>query len=124
MHEVTENVYKHVVTLGRVVTLLVKAEVVEEPAVSEEPILKMIVEDDGEGFPQEILDAFEDSEDSETLKSCIGLLNARRTLELMYGRTDLMRLKNNQSAGSRIVVYIPRDTVPERRNLDETADRG
>lgn len=124
LHTFVENVYKHVVTLGRVVTLLVKAEVVEEPAVSEEPILKMIVEDDGEGFPQEILDAFEDPEDSETLKSCIGLLNARRTLELMYGRTDLMRLKNNQSAGSRIVVYIPRDTVPERRNLDETADRG
>lgn len=125
LHTFVENIYKHVVSPERMITLLVRAEVVYEPRISEERLLCMIVEDDGDGFPEDILEAFrEQSPEPERLKSCIGLMNARRTLELMYGRNDLIFLKNNESVGTKVTIYIPAGVAAQRGDFHETADRG
>ena len=47
LHTFVENIYKHVVSADRMVTLLVRAEVVYEPMISDERLLCLIVEDDG-----------------------------------------------------------------------------
>lgn len=118
LHTFVENIYKHVVSADRMVTLLVRAEVVYEPMISDERLLCLIVEDDGHGFPDEIVEAFrEKSPEPERLKNCIGLMNVRRTLELMYGRNDLIILKNNLSAGTKVTMYIPAEIVAERRKF-------
>ena len=102
-----------------------RAEVVYEPMISDERLLCLIVEDDGDGFPDEIVEAFrEQSPEPERLKNCIGLMNVRRTLELMYGRNDLIILKNNMSAGTKVTMYIPAEIAAERSNYNEIADRG
>ena len=125
LHTFVENIYKHVVSADRMVTLLVRAEVVYEPMISDERLLCLIVEDDGDGFPDEIVEAFrEQSPEPERLKNCIGLMNVRRTLELMYGRNDLIILKNNMSAGTKVTMYIPAEIAAERSNYNEIADRG
>lgn len=119
LHTFVENVYKHVVSTDRMVTLLVRAEVLYEPMLSDKRLLCMIVEDDGDGFPDEIIEAFkENNPEPERLKNCIGLMNVRRTLELMYGRSDLIILKNNESAGTKVKIYIPENIATERRNFE------
>lgn len=123
LHTFVENVYKHVVTQDRLVTLLIRANVVREAQFGGEEVLRLLVEDDGDGFPQEVLDAF-GSADLQAMKGCVGLLNVRRTLALMYGRDDLMRLKNNLSAGTRAIVFIPYGAALEGGTRDETAPRG
>ena len=115
VHTFVENVYKHVVSPDKMVTLLVRAEVVPDPAGAGK-VLCVIVEDDGEGFSGEILAAFASGEtEAEPLRNCVGLMNVRRTLSLMYGREDLLHLQNNGSAGSKIRMYIPPEAVSERR---------
>lgn len=116
LHTFVENVYKHVVSADRVVSILIRAEVVGDPGGGGERLLRVILEDDGDGFPLPVLKAFEENDaEAEAMKNSIGLFNIRRTLELMYGRNDLLSIKNNHSAGCKIVLHIPADVMTERR---------
>jgi len=112
VHTFVENVYKHVVSADSIVTLMVRAEIVPDPAQPEARALCLTIEDDGEGFPEEILEALESGNpDSPVLKNCVGLMNLKMTLSLMFGRNDLLFIKNNGSAGSKVRIHIPQDVV-------------
>lgn len=112
VHTFVENVYKHVVSADSIVTLMVRAEIVPDPAQPEARALCLTIEDDGEGFPEEILEALESGNpDSPVLRNCVGLMNVKMTLSLMFGRNDLLFIKNNGSAGSKVRIHIPQDVV-------------
>lgn len=118
VHTFVENVYKHVVAADNIVTLMVRAEIVPDPASPEARALCLTIEDDGEGFPEEILEALaSENPDDPTLRNCVGLMNVKMTLSLMYGRNDLLFIKNNGSAGSKVVIHVPRDTVSREETM-------
>jgi two-component system LytT family sensor kinase len=67
--------------------------------------LRVEVEDDGPGFPRQVLEsssaAFEDDG-----RVHIGLANTRRRLELMYGERQTMRIENAASGGALVAFEI------------------
>jgi two-component system sensor histidine kinase YesM len=77
----------------------------------------LAVEDNGDGFPPEVLAQFMDGRDDPVFtKEHLGLSNVRYTLNLVYHRRDLLRLSNRDGGGARVEIWIPE--VPS----DEAAD--
>jgi signal transduction histidine kinase len=70
--------------------------------------LALIVEDDGPGFPSEVLEAGVGVADERG--SHIGLSNTRRRLLLLYGDAHAMRLENRPEGGARVEIEIPLHT--------------
>jgi len=67
--------------------------------------LHIEVEDDGPGFPPQLLEAANEAfEDDGHVH--IGLANTRRRLELMYGERQALRLENAVDSGARVVIEI------------------
>jgi sensor histidine kinase YesM len=75
------------------------------------------VEDNGAGFPPDVLEKFSDYESITEAKDHIGLSNVFRTLALTYDRPDLIKLSNTDR-GARVIIIIP--DREEKEN--ETAD--
>ena len=112
VHTFVENVYKHVVSADSIVTLMVRSEIVPDPDNPEAKLLCLTIEDDGEGFPVEILEALkEGNSDSPVLRNCVGLMNVKMTLSLMYGRNDLLSIESNVPSGSKIRIHVPQEAA-------------
>ena len=70
--------------------------------------LRLSVEDNGGGFPQEVLDNFngELPEGELPPKEHLGLTNIRYTLRYSYHRQASLRLLNTET-GAKAVIWIP-----------------
>lgn len=69
-------------------------------------------EDNGAGFPQEVLDKLADVSTNElNTKDHLGLSNVRYTLHLLYGRDDLLRASNRDGGGAHVELWIPDEEV-------------
>lgn len=101
-----ENSFKHAMSLYEPLRLMVQCEGVHTDAFSG---CRMVVEDNGKGFPPEVLEAFLPQTDSgvPSAKDHFGLTNIRRTLQLIYRRSDLLRLSNAPTGGAHIEIWIP-----------------
>lgn len=112
IHTLVENIYKHAVSTDRLICVLISA----KPETGDgNEICHITVEDDGPGFPPEILT------DLETGKAGmkkdghgIGLITMKKALELTYGYNDLIYFSNKHPHGTRIDIFIPK---PERQEL-------
>ena len=74
-----------------------------------EEMCHLIVEDDGEGYPEEFLK--EVAAGDVKVKDDghgVGLWNMKKTLNLMYRREDLMEFSNKEPHGTRVDVWLPR----------------
>lgn len=126
LHALVENIYKHAVSMDRFTSFFVRASVRDR---GKEKALEIIVEDDGAGFPQEVIESVNHSDGDMAESSHIGLMNICHTLYLMYGRTRLMELSNKKDHGGMIRIIIPqkkeepRDGV-QRSKGDRNADTG
>lgn len=103
-----ENTFKHAMNLYEPLWLVVQCESYQENGFCG---CRMIVEDNGKGFPPEVLDMFS-AQNSETLPSAkdhLGLTNIRRTLQLIYHRNDLLRLSNAKTGGAHVEIWIPEE---------------
>ena len=109
IHTFVENEYKHVVSVDDMLTILIK---VRKTFYKNEEMLLIEVEDDGNGYPQEILDLFAGRAEREKGKM-IGLWSVKRMLELMYDRTDLLYLGNGRPKGCFNRIYIPEHVLHE-----------
>lgn len=128
IHTVIENEYKYAVAMDQTLTILIRA---EERVENGERMLCLQIEDDGGGYPGEVLKNFarEAKEDSrgkeeETSRKSgerIGLRSIRRMLELMYERKELFEISNITPHGCRNVFYIPENPVQEVKETEETA---
>lgn len=108
---IVENAFKHAMTLDVALSLLIKIEEEEKSN-----MLHIIVEDNGEGFDASTLkrvndDAQELSKDG----SRIGLINVKKTLELLYPGKGRLTIGNTKPNGARIEMWIPMEV-----NVDET----
>lgn len=117
IHTVVENIYKHAVSVDGMLTILVQAKRADYKG---EKMLCVSIEDDGGGYPAQILQQFQaghipqQSEDGKHL----GLWSLWEMLHLMYDRDDLMKLENAVPHGTRTIFYIPPKTVNETGKLD------
>lgn len=103
---VIENSFKYAMNLYDTLIILIQCEAVEEDGFKG---YRVIIEDNGKGFPEEQLKKFAKDNEAEDLQDGkhIGLSNIKKTLELKYVRNDLLRLKNIEPHGARVEIWIP-----------------
>ena len=81
--------------------------------VSETTLLCLEVEDDGKGYPDEVMEYMRDDTRPNQNGSRVGLWSVKRLLELMYDRKGLMELDNVLPHGALSRIYIPEKPVNE-----------
>jgi len=100
-----ENTVKHAMNLYEPLELKVSCQRVTTDDFTG---CRLVVEDNGEGFPEEVLESMVETSDAESApKDHIGLSNIRYTLQLTYNKTDLLRLANLPEGGAHVEVWIP-----------------
>lgn len=105
IHTFVENLYKHAVTIDKTLTLLIK---VSKVCYKGEDMMLVEIEDDGKGYPQEVLDYMNDISSKVNEKGKrIGLWSIKRMIELMYERSDLVYIENIRPHGCLNRIYIP-----------------
>ena len=106
IHTVIENEYKYAVAMDSMLTILIKAEKVMYDG---EEMLRIEIEDDGRGYPEETIKDFA-IQNSYNAKdgSRVGLWSIKRILEIMYEREGLFSISNIEPHGCKNTMYIPR----------------
>ncbi len=111
IHTLIENEYRYAVSMGKVLMILIK---VSSVIFQEEPMLLIEIEDDGNGYPEEIINAVnEGNEKPADDGKRIGLWSIRRLMELMYEREGLFVLSNIVPHGAMSQIYVPENTIHE-----------
>ena len=114
LHTLVENEYKYAVAAGHQTMVLIK---VEKVRWQKEDMLCIQVEDDGKGYPQEVLDSINKGQGGPRADGTrVGLASIRRLLELMYDRNNLLVLTNVEPHGAMSRAYIPAKPVHENRH--------
>lgn len=111
IHTIIENEYKYAVSMNKMLTILIKAvEVVKDG----EEVLLLEIEDDGQGYPQEILEEFNQSQTMGSKDgSRVGLWSIKRMLEIMYERKDMFLISNVVPHGCKNEFWIPKSAIHE-----------
>nr|WP_288978147.1 histidine kinase [uncultured Blautia sp.] len=118
IHTLVENEYKYAVSRDRMLVLLIKVSMAEFEG---EKMLLLEIEDDGNGYPEEVLSYMNSREEYRpTDGSRVGLWSIRRLLELMYDRHGLFLVSNILPHGALNKIYIPKSVVHEIRQDRQT----
>ena len=105
VHTFIENEYKYAVSLDTVLTILIK---ISKRSYQGEEVLMIEIEDDGKGYPKEVLNYMSGNARKTSEKGTrIGLWSVKRMMELMYERKDLIVLENINPHGCLNKIYIP-----------------
>lgn len=111
IHTFIENVYKHAISADNTLTMLIK---ISRSSYQGEDMLLIEMEDDGKGYPKDVLEYMEQDNGVHNEKGArIGLWSIRRMMELMYERQDLVLLENIKPHGCLSRVYVPERVVHE-----------
>lgn len=113
---VAENTVKHAMNLYDTLSVFLQCEHGEAPGFSG---LRLTVEDNGPGFPQELLERCAAGDIPVPEAGHIGLRNIYKQLELTYGRRDLLRISNVSPHGAHVEIRLP-----ERGDSHEDAHCG
>lgn len=82
-----------------------------------EGFVNICIADNGEGYPEEILDKFRKEQPlSEDSKKRIGIQNVRKRLQLLYGDKASIILENLPNGGARTVLILP-DSPPDKEAM-------
>ncbi len=100
-----ENEYKYAVSIDTPLTILIR---ISLDNYQDEEMLLIEIEDDGMGYPQDVLE-FMDGRGmrQENNGSRIGLWNIKNMMELMYEREGLISLSNIQPHGCLNRIWVP-----------------
>ncbi len=113
-----ENEYKYAVSLDNVLTLLIN---VSKEHFKGEDMLLIRIEDDGKGYPEDVLRYMNGAAPRPAQEGeRVGLWSVRRMMALMYERDDLIELANIEPHGCLNLIRVPAAPVNEYR---ETAQR-
>lgn len=115
IHTFIENEYKYAVSMDKILTILIK--ISSETTIMGEELLVIEIEDDGKGYPQEVLDYMNGKSKKVSEKgNRVGLWSIKRMMEIMYEREDLIVLENIKPLGCLNRIYVPRKAM---HKLDE-----
>ena len=113
IHTIIENEYKYAVNIDQILTILIKADKVN---IKGECMLLLEIEDDGKGYPKEVLDTFANKKvQNEKNGERIGLRSIKRMMELMYEREGLFEICNIEPHGCKNTFWIPECAVQEMK---------
>lgn len=111
IHTFIENEFKHAISVSSTLTILIKA---FRGISGGEDVLVLEIEDDGQGYPPEILAVLNSPEavpPADGLK--IGLWSIKRMMELMYEKQGLVTFGNAEPHGCLNRIFIPVKPVHE-----------
>jgi sensor histidine kinase YesM len=112
IHTFIENEYKYAVSIDEPLTLLIK---ISKQKQNQENMLLIEIEDDGKGYPQEVLDYLNGITQNPSEKGTrVGLWSIKNMLELMYERKNLLVVQNIKPHGCLNQIYIPIKPKHER----------
>mgnify|MGYP001198465472 FL=1 len=107
IHTFVENEFKYAVSLDKILTILIK---VSLQTYKNEEMLLIEIEDDGKGYPEEVLDYMSGKIKKVSDKgNRIGLWSVKRMMALMYERDDLIILENIKPFGCLNKIFVPKN---------------
>lgn len=105
IHTFIENSFKHAMTLDEPLSIFIK---INHITSDDKDAIQIVIEDTGEGFPEDILEKVNKSEEVGSMDGYrIGISNIKRTLSLMYGNNSLLQISNVESLGGKVDIIIP-----------------
>ena len=110
IHTFVENEYKYAVSVDSTLTILIKVRKVINQEIE---MLLIEIEDDGVGYPEEVLHYMNGMVEKSDKENRVGLWSIKRMMELMYERTDLVVLDNIVPHGCINKIYIPVSAMHE-----------
>ena len=111
LYTLVENSIKHALTLYEPMEIRLSCQRIDTPDFRG---ICLTEEDNGGGFPQEVLEKLQDAGTNMlNTKDHLGLSNVRYTMHLVYGREDLLRVSNREEGGAHVELWIP-DEEEER----------
>ena len=115
IHTLVENEYKYAIPDEGTLTILIRVYTQASDEEGEQMIV-IEMEDDGKGYPQEVIDSINDrTNEPDESGSRVGLYSIRKLLNLMYERDDLFYIDNVRPHGAFNRIRIPGKPVHERR---------
>ena len=105
LHTFLENKYKHAIKVGNILSIYISMEKVIR---REQTVLKVTIEDDGVSFPEEIINGTWEMNDKNGHR--VGIYNVAKTLEIMYGDSELLQFENI-SGGTKITIYFLQNPI-------------
>ena len=114
-----ENEFKYAVSMDSVLTILIR---ISKCVHQGEEMLLVEIEDDGAGYPRDVLaymngDGKPDTKDG----GRVGLWSIKRMMELMYERKGLIWVSNIEPHGCLNKIWVPAEPVHE--SLEDAADK-
>lgn len=109
-----ENSFKHAMFYESVLSLFIRAVIIEHHGVL---MVKITVDDNGEGFPQAWLQSYKNTPQGSNQEH-VGIENIQRTLRLLYKRDDLLTCYNLEPTGARAELLIPLQTMNNNTEVE------
>lgn len=110
IHTLVENEYKYAVSMDASLMILIK---ISTATLYGERMLMIEIEDDGPGYPLDVLEHINQGTGKKRDGTQVGLWSIKRLLELMYDREGLLKLENIEPHGALNRIYIPEKAVQE-----------
>ncbi|CRZ33581.1 histidine kinase/DNA gyrase B/HSP90-like ATPase [Herbinix hemicellulosilytica] len=107
IHTFIENEFKHAVSLDNTLTILIK---VSKQTYQNEDMLLIEIEDDGKGYPKEVIDYMNNNKKPDDTGNRVGLWSMKRMMEIMYEKEGLIKIENLNPFGCLNKIYVPRKT--------------
>ena len=106
-----ENEFKYAISLETVLTVIIKVSLSERNG---QQMLLIEIEDDGKGYPRDVLRYMNGHGKPRTEDgSRVGLWSVKRMMSLMYERDDLLELRNIEPHGCLNRIWVPAEPVHE-----------
>ena len=118
---IVENAFKYAMGQTEFMEVLISCRSVREEDFTG---VTIAIEDNGPGFSEEQLRYYNSEQPALDADGHIGLKNVRRTLELHYGKSSLMRVENVLPSGARIEIRIPEETEVQETEGDTEGNEG
>lgn len=103
IYTIVENTFKYSMGIGDVLLIMIQGERTPDG-------FRVTIEDNGNGYPEDVLQLYNyplpENLDPEH-RHHIGLRNVKQTLELKYGRSDLLRIRNSAPHGAVTELTFP-----------------
>ncbi|MDF2908893.1 MAG: putative sensor with domain [Herbinix sp.] len=111
IHTFIENEFKYAVSIDETLTILIK---ISQKTYQGQEMLLIEIEDDGKGYPEEVLDYMSGRTENNSEKGTrLGLWSINRMMELMYEMEHLLILENIKPHGCLNRIYIPQKAKHE-----------
>lgn len=115
-----ENEYKYAVSVDDVLTILIH---ISREAFGGEEMLLIRIEDDGKGYPQDVLHYMNgDAPRPANAGERVGLWGVKRMMALMYEREDLIQLANIEPHGCMNLIHVPYTPMHEYKEKPTRLD--